>query len=68
MSTPEYILKKIRQRYDIDESDTSGDADIENMTPLDRFKEVCAWELGDRDWANQVLSWAKDCGIDSITN
>ena len=63
MSIPNHILERIRQRYDLDENDSSLDAEIEKLSPIEKLREAVAWELGDPDWANQVLEWAKAVGI-----
>ena len=63
MSTPEYILNKIRQRCGNEEDDISGDFGIESMTPHEKLRMVCGWELGDDNWADQFIDWAVSCGM-----
>lgn len=63
MSTPKHILKRIRKRLDLDEQDDSQDGYINQMTPHQKLREVVAWELGDPDWADTILQWARDCGM-----
>lgn len=60
--TPDYIKRKIRQRFDLDEHDTSMDESIERMTPHERLEHVCAWEQGSTSWADTFVMWATDCG------
>lgn len=60
MSRP--YIENMRQRLDLEPYDTSRDVEIEAMTPEDRLKLLCAWELGFPDWAYQFLSWARACG------
>jgi hypothetical protein len=64
MKTPEYILQKIRQRHDYDIKDKSHDVEFEKMSPLEKLRSVSCWELGDDDWADQFIDWAKDCGFE----
>lgn len=68
MGTPKHILKRIRQRLDLDEDDGSQDARINDMTPYGKLRAVVAWELGDPDWADTVLQWARDCGVEARDN
>ena len=64
MKTPEYILKKLRQRNDLDKDDKSRDEEFNRMSPLEKLRSVSGWELGDPDWAGQFVEWAKDCGFE----
>lgn len=64
MSTPQDILKILRQRHDLDENDKSHDEEFRNMGPMEKLREVTAWELGDPTWADQLLTWAIQCGIE----
>lgn len=61
--TPSYILAKLRQRQGLDSTDVSEDARLNALDPMDKLREVLAWEMGDGRWADQFLTWAKDCGI-----
>src|SRR5437763_15511463 len=61
ITTPEHIMRKLRQRVDIDSTDTSRDAELHALAPLDKLRHVAAWELGDERWADQLLTWAKEC-------
>lgn len=62
-ATPEYVLKKIRQRNGLDEQDTSRDAELNAMPPLQKLRDLMGWEMGSPGWADQFITWAKDCGI-----
>lgn len=64
MNTPEYILKKIRQRNDFDIDDKSNDEEFDSMSPLEKLHDVVGWEFGDPSWADQFIEWAKDCGFE----
>jgi len=64
MNTPEYILQKIRQRNDVYRKDKSRDEEFERMSSLEKLRNVTCWELGDDDWADQFIEWAKDCGFE----
>jgi len=62
---PEYILKKLRQRIDLDEDDTSQDEELDNLAPNKVFSEVLKWDglLGNYD--AYIKSWIKDIyGVD----
>lgn len=61
--TPKHILTKLRQRAGLGSQDSSADAELHAMEPLDKLRNVIAWEIGDPAWADQFLTWAKDCGI-----
>lgn len=65
-TVPEYIKEIVRQRWGLDAEDTSRDADIDNATPLKLFRAVCGWKLGHPDWADQMIGWAKDCGLQRL--
>lgn len=52
MNTPEHVLMIIRQRLDLDEKDTSKDAEINAMTPIEKFRHIVGWELGDERFAD----------------
>jgi hypothetical protein len=65
-SIPTYILRAIRQRLGLDESDDIMDARIEANSPMQRLRDVAAWELGDPVWADRFVTWAKDCGMSIV--
>lgn len=67
---PEYILKYLRQRYDLDENDTSMDEKFNAMLPSKIFKEVCEWH-GFHNWHGIILGWVEDIfkfDLNSIDN
>lgn len=64
--TPEHILLKIRPRLVHDENTSDMvevDAEINTMTPMEKLRHVCAWELGHQQWADTIIGFAKDCGM-----
>ena len=61
---PEHILKIIRQRLNLGENDKTHDELIAEMSPMDRLRNVTGWELGGREWADTVINWANDCGME----
>lgn len=63
MNYPKYIMRYLRQRKGLDENDTTDDSILSGTEPLDALREVCAWNLGDRGWADQFMTWAIDCGV-----
>lgn len=62
MKTPEYIMQKLRKRRGLEPEDKTQDDLLRQMTPENKLREVCGWELGDKSWAGQFVSWARDCG------
>lgn len=64
METPEYILQKLRQRNCLHIDDKSNDEEFNNMSPLDKLRDVTGWEIGSNDWADQFIEWANDCGFE----
>ncbi len=62
---PEYILKKLRQALlDLDENDTSRDAELNELTPNDAMDGVLKWE-GIIGYTSTITRWVKDIyGID----
>jgi len=61
---PNYVMKALRGRRGLDESDKSQDDAINQYTPDRAFRELCAWELGDTSWGSTLLGWVKDCGCE----
>ncbi len=62
---PEYILRRLRLREDLDDNDTSMDEQFDNYSPNEVFREVCLWEglLGRYD--EHIKGWIKAIyGID----
>jgi len=39
-------------------------SDMLSMEPLERFKEYCAWHLGDRGWGTQLAEIWKAANFD----
>lgn len=62
-TTPEHILKKLRQREGLEADDRSRDDELNTMPPMSKLRALAAWELGSPDWADQFVTWAKQCGI-----
>lgn len=61
---PEYILRRLRLREDLDGNDTSMDEQFNNYLPNKVFKEVCEWE-GLFGWYEILKGWIKAIyGID----
>ena len=63
MSTPEYILRVIRQRRGLDDNDTAYDEEANAMPPLEKLRALAGWEIGDEGWAHVFIEWANDCGF-----
>ena len=61
---PEYIVKKLRGRRNLEDFDGSQDEAIHAMPPQEAFREVVAWELGDPEWGRILIEWARDCGYE----
>lgn len=61
----ETVLRILRQvQLDLDENDTSRDAELRALDPDVAFRLVCQWELGSRSWAYTVTSWLEGCGYE----
>jgi len=61
---PEYILRTLRQREGLEETDTSMDDKFNNYSPNKVFKEILEWE-GIIGWDNIIKSWIRDIyGVD----
>lgn len=60
---PEYILIKLRGANDYETDDKSNDDELQELTPLEAFKQVIHWELGDPAWADSIINWMEDCGF-----
>jgi hypothetical protein len=63
ITTPEHIMRKLRQRHELDADDTSRDAELNALLPLQKLRHIAAWEIGSPDWADHFITWAKQCGI-----
>lgn len=63
MNTPDHIMRTLRKRRGLEETDTSVDESIEKMEPINKLRECVVWELGDRAWADRILYLAKECGV-----
>ena len=65
MKYPEYIMKYLRQREDLNESDTSLDDQLNKMSPSNAFSEVLKWNGLLGGWDSQIKCWIQDIyGID----
>jgi hypothetical protein len=53
----------MRQRLGLEPDDTSRDCHIEGMTPMERLRLLCGWNLGDPDWAQSVIAWVTYAGF-----
>lgn len=56
---PEYIMRKLRQRRDLEPDDKSEDKDINLMSPNEAFNEVCTWE-GLINYGSTIREWVSD--------
>ncbi len=57
-------ISEMRQRLGLKEDDDSRDVLIEEMTPEQRLRLICGWHLGDSEWAETFLDWARDAGYE----
>ena len=63
-SYPEYVIKAIRQRRDLEEDDTSEDKTINLYSPNEALSEILDWE-GIIGYQHKIKSWIKDIyGLD----
>jgi hypothetical protein len=56
---PESIMRKLRQREDLESDDTSMDNIFNNYSPDTAFEEVCGWE-GLINYSFTIKNWIKD--------
>lgn len=56
---PEYIMRKLRQRIDLEPTDTSEDDEIMKYSKNQAFNEVCSWE-GFVNWGSAIQGWIED--------
>lgn len=56
-------LEILRQRAGLEKNDTSLDDELKAMPPIDKFKDLVAWNFGHPDWANEILYWAECAGF-----
>ena len=61
---PEYLMRKVRQRRDLEPNDTSQDKEIREMLPDSFLYEVLTWE-GFLGYTPSFMAWVKDIfGVD----
>lgn len=62
---PEYILKTLRQRWDLDENDTSSDDELNKMDKDTAFRNVLNWKGFLGRWDIDIKNWIRDIyGVD----
>jgi hypothetical protein len=57
---PEYILKMLRQRDELDEDDKSQDDIYNRMLPDRVFEEICIWNGFLGGWHYSIKNWIRD--------
>lgn len=60
MKYPEYIMKDLRQREDLDENDISLDSELIKMSKSEVFSEVLKWNGLLGSWDVGIKEWIKD--------
>jgi hypothetical protein len=60
MTYPEHILKRLRQREDLDINDKSMDEEFNKYDPSAVFREVCQWEGLLGSWDETIKGWIYD--------
>lgn len=60
MAYPEHILRYLRQRQGLEETDTSMDDSLNDMTPKKAFREVLEWHGMIGGWDSLIVGWVKD--------
>lgn len=64
MTYPEHILRKLRQRENLEPTDKSKDSIFNELSPGIVFDEVCNWE-GLINYSYTIKNWIKDVyGVD----
>lgn len=56
-------VEEMRQRLGLEEDDTSKDAEIERMEPMERVELVTGWFLGGRGWADTFKGYCESQGV-----
>lgn len=56
---PEYIMRILRVRRNLDDYDTTEDIHINDYSADRVFEEICEWE-GFINYANTIRRWIKD--------
>ena len=56
---PEYILKRLKDRYDMDYEDTARDEEFQNMSPREVLEEILDYE-GICGYTTMILSLIED--------
>ena len=64
MAYSEHTKQIVRQRWGLDDNDTSKDDAIDRLPPRDVFEHMCGWQFGDPSWAGTILGWLNACGYD----
>lgn len=61
-------IEYIRGRLGLSTDDTSEDAKITAMKPMDRVRLIAGWKLGSDEWADQFKDWFEGQGLYLTTN
>lgn len=56
-------IKDMRGRLGLEENDTSRDAYIEGLEPIQRLRLIAGWNLGYDEWAHKIMDWVRDAGF-----
>lgn len=62
MPIPDYLMKTLRECKGLKEDDTSRDTEINARSPEYNLELLCAWEFGDRAWADWFIRRMRDLG------
>lgn len=57
---PENIMRRLRQRLDLEPNDTSRDEELNLYSAKEAFEGCCEWE-GFIGWSETILSWVSAC-------
>lgn len=66
MPIPEYLMKPLRERLGLAETDISRDDEINSRRPIDNLRELSAWEFGDPSWADWFATRMESLGVKEI--
>lgn len=61
-------VEEMRRRLDLDPEDTSCDADIVSMSPMQRVRLIAGWYHGSGSWADTWKEYFESQGIWLTTN
>lgn len=56
-------IEDMRGRLGLEADDTSRDAFIEGLEPIQRLRLIAGWNLGYDGWEHTIMNWVRDAGF-----